>query len=149
MIILSFDVGRKKTGIAIGNLLTMQARPLTTVRGGRSSQLATISKLIGEWKPHKLLVGLPQHMDGTAHAMTRFCRDFSIILQQFNLPIEFVDERQSTLAARTAANRQDDIDSVAASIILQDWLYSQPRNVANIADVADATADSSPSFDTR
>lgn len=120
MLLLAFDVGRTKTGIAIGNITTALARPLTTIRGTRSAQIVSIGAHIRRWQPQQLLVGLPRHMDGVEHAMTKFCRDFAAALQQhYSLPVALVDERLSTVTARTVGG---DVDAVAAAIILQDWL---------------------------
>lgn len=123
MILLAFDVGRKKTGVAIGNLLTGDARPLAIARGGRTAQLAAIDAHVQEWHPQTLLVGLPLYLDGREHGMTRFCRVFADILRRrFNLPVEFADERLSTAAARTETTAGGAVDAVAAGIILRDWL---------------------------
>lgn len=140
MILLAFDVGRKKTGVAIGNLLTGLARPLAVARGGRSAQLAAIGEHIREWAPQKLVVGLPARLDGSAHAQTRLCRVFADILhRQFDLPVEFMDERLTTVAARSASvnpacgsemSGTADTDARAAGIILQDWLRRQQTDAA-------------------
>ncbi|MGI9337765.1 MAG: Holliday junction resolvase RuvX [Gammaproteobacteria bacterium] len=122
MIVLGFDVGRKKTGVAIGNLASRLARPLTTARGGRQEQLREVGKQIAKWQPHRLIVGMPLYADGTAHKMSKTARVFGDALAvAFALPVSFVDERFSTVAAR-AAGLDADTDAVAAGIILQDWL---------------------------
>ncbi len=128
MILLAFDVGRKKTGIAVGNLHTGLARPLSVARGGRTRQMEEIGAQVRAWAPQKLVVGLPRHMDGGEHSMTRFCRRFAkTAALQFNLPVEFSDERQSTATARAIGGREN-ADAVAAGVILQDWLRRQhPR----------------------
>ncbi|MDM5147587.1 Holliday junction resolvase RuvX [Candidatus Persebacteraceae bacterium Df01] len=127
--LLAIDVGRKKSGIAVGNTLTASARPLTTVRGGRSSQLTAIGELIRQWQPQQIIVGLPRHMDDTEHSMTTYCRDFARRLQeQVNLPVAFADERLTTQIVAHHA----DTDSAAASVILQSWLDAQARKeIAN------------------
>lgn len=123
MILLALDVGRKKTGVAIGNLLTGDARPLAIARGGRTAQLAAIGAHIREWRPDSLLVGLPLHLDGAEHGMTKFCRAFAELLRrQFGLPVEFADERLSTFAARSETGQRGEADADAAGIILRDWL---------------------------
>ena len=123
MILLALDVGRKKTGVAVGNLHTGLARPLSAVRGGRTRQMREIGGYVREWAPQKLIVGLPRRMDGGEHAMTRFCRRFAKTAElQFNLPVEFADERQSTAAARAAGADKNNVDAFAAGVILQDWL---------------------------
>lgn len=134
MILLALDAGRKKTGAAIGNTLTGLARPLDVMRGGIDVQMAAIDSLVQTWRPQKLVLGAPRHMNGKAHAMTKFCEDFSSALRaRFGLPVELVDERLTTFSARVAikgAKRNDraaiagnaSADSVAAAIIMQNWL---------------------------
>lgn len=131
MILLALDVGRKKTGIAIGNTHTGRARPLLVARGGRTRQMAQIGEQIRAWTPQKLIVGLPRNMNGEEHGMTRFCRNFAKTAElQFNLPVEFADERQSTAAARTLVQNgacgKSETDAAAAGVILQDWLRAHP-----------------------
>lgn len=116
-IVIAFDVGRKKTGVAIGNYLTRGARPLSVIYGSRSEQLKHIDSLIQEWRPTLLVVGLPTHMDGTAHAMTKYCRYFSTMLcRRYDIKTELVDERLSTQVTGAMGN-----DADAASVILQAW----------------------------
>lgn len=122
MIILGFDVGRKKTGVAIGNLASRIARPLTIARGGRAAQMAEVSALVAEWQPQRLIVGMPMHADGTKHKMSKTAQVFGDALAAaFALPVSFVDERYSTIAARMTKPGKD-ADAAAAGIILQDWL---------------------------
>ena len=127
MIVLGFDVGRKKTGVAIGNLLSGSARPLATARGGRKAQLQAIGKQIAIWQPRRLIVGMPQYADGKQHTMSKTARVFGDLLSAaFALPVSFVDERFSTIAARAESGRAADNDAVAAGLILQDWLNAAP-----------------------
>ena len=125
-IFLAFDVGRKKTGIAVGNAISGGARPLAVASGGRNAQLQAAAKHIEEWQPNGLVVGLPKNMDGTEHAMTRESKNFAAQLRRrFCLPVCFVDERLSSRAAR-AANKATagghGVDAAAAAVILQQWL---------------------------
>ncbi|MCH9704964.1 MAG: Holliday junction resolvase RuvX [Proteobacteria bacterium] len=124
-IIFAFDVGRKKTGIALGNSISGIARPLAIVEGERAQQLAKITDYITQWQPGTLVVGLPLHMDGSTHRMTDRARRYADALQaQFSLPVEFADERQSSQFARQQGEGGA-IDDRAAAIILQDWLDQQ------------------------
>lgn len=126
MVVLGFDVGHKKTGVAIGNLLTGHARPLTTITGGRTQQLQRAAEQIKVWRPRRLIIGLPKHMDGKEHAMSKNARVFARLLGELcDLPVSFCDERLSTDAARREEKQKAQTDSIAASIILQDWLYQQ------------------------
>lgn len=132
MVVFGFDVGHKKTGVAIGNLLTGHARPLTTITGGRTQQLQRAAEQIKVWRPRRLIIGLPKHMDGKEHAMSKNARVFARLLgESCGLPVSFCDERLSTDAARREEGQNAQMDSVAASIILQDWLQQQERHKSN------------------
>ncbi|HKP66586.1 MAG TPA: Holliday junction resolvase RuvX, partial [Casimicrobiaceae bacterium] len=73
--ILAFDFGTQRIGVASGNTLTRTAQPLTTIAVPRSSRaIDAVAPLIDEWRPARLVVGLPVHADGTAHAMTARAR---------------------------------------------------------------------------
>ena len=144
MIVLAFDVGRKKTGVAIGNLLTGRARPLLTARGSDSARRLCIDNCIRDWRPKHLVVGLPRHMRGEEHAMTAFCRRFAADLQKrFQLPTTLADERLTTAAARAVPDKQpgEDRDNLAAAILLQDWLRAQAATTFSDSD-SNSNADS-------
>jgi len=108
--LLGFDFGTRRIGIAIGQTLTGSARPLTTLntRNGKPDWEA-IGRLIREWQPDRLIVGLPLHMDGTPQPM----------------PVDWVDERLTSDAAERELPSQRDkgaVDALAAALILEDWL---------------------------
>ena len=125
--LLGFDFGTRRIGIAIGQTLTASARPLTTLdtRNGKPDWEA-IGRLIREWQPDRLVVGLPLHMDGTPHPMTEQARRFGRQLEgRYNLPVEWVDERLTSDAAERELPAQRDkgaVDALAAALILEDWL---------------------------
>jgi putative holliday junction resolvase len=126
--LLAFDYGEKRIGVAIGNLLTRQARALVVVANrNRDYRFEAIGKLIGEWKPDALVVGLPSHPDGTPHEMTRLAKRFGNQLNgRFNLPVSWVDERYSSVEAEAGLRERgapaDMLDAEAARIILQQYL---------------------------
>lgn len=126
--LLAFDYGEKRIGVAIGNALTGQARALAVVPNpNREARFAAVGKLIGEWKPDALVVGLPSHPDGTPHEMTKLAKRFGNQLNgRFNLPVSWVDERYSSVEAeaslRASGARADMLDAEAARIILQQYL---------------------------
>ncbi|HJU24801.1 MAG TPA: Holliday junction resolvase RuvX [Casimicrobiaceae bacterium] len=130
--VLAFDFGTRRIGVAVGNALTRIAHPLATIEAADSvARLASIGALIAEWRPARLVVGLPLHADGSEHAMTSKARGFaSELSRRFALPVEFEDERHSTEVAREALASQGRggrtnralRDQVAAQIILQAWL---------------------------
>jgi putative Holliday junction resolvase len=130
--VLAFDFGTRRIGVAVGNTLTRIAHPLATIEGGDSAaRFASIGALIDEWRPARLVVGLPLHADGSEHAITGKARAFAGQLsRRFALPVEFEDERHSSEVAREALASQGRgartdrplRDRIAAQIILQAWL---------------------------
>ena len=126
--LLAFDYGEKRIGVAIGNSLTRHARALVVLQNrNREYRFEAVGKLIGEWKPDALVVGLPCHPDGTPHEMTQLAKRFGNQLNgRFNLPVTWVDERYSSVEAeadiRQGAARADMLDAEAARIILQQYL---------------------------
>lgn len=126
--LLAFDYGEKRIGVAVGNALTRQARALVVVPNrDREFRFEAVGKLIGEWKPDALVVGLPSHPDGTPHAMTQLAKRFGNQLNgRFNLPVAWVDERYSSVAAdldmRESGVAAQMRDAEAARVILQQYL---------------------------
>ncbi|QCP50784.1 Holliday junction resolvase RuvX [Trinickia violacea] len=126
--LLAFDYGEKRIGVAIGNSLTRHARALVVLQNrNREYRFEAVGKLIGEWRPDALVVGLPCHPDGTPHEMTQLAKRFGNQLNgRFNLPVTWVDERYSSVEAeadiRQGAARADMLDAEAARIILQQYL---------------------------
>ena len=136
--LMGFDHGSRKIGVAIGQEITASARPLTILpnRNQRPDWNA-ITRLIAQWRPDRLVVGLPYHLDGAESAQTRQAARFARQLQgRTGLPIETMDERLSSEAARDAfaelhrtgarkRHRQTDIDDLAAALILEHWLQER------------------------
>ncbi len=131
--LLGFDFGTRRIGVALGQELTGTARPLTTLtsRDG-GPDWATITRLIEEWQPAALVVGIPYHMDGSAMELTRLATRFGNRLRgRYNLPVFTVDERLTSAEAesvlREGGERLDRgaVDQVAAQLILQAWLDQQ------------------------
>jgi putative Holliday junction resolvase len=122
---LAFDFGVKRTGVASGNSLLRQASPLTTVNAEGDARFVPIGKLIAEWQPDALVVGIPVHPDGAAHDNTRRAERFARQLQgRFSLPVHRVDERYSTTEA--AAGGARDLDAASAAVILNQYLRNLP-----------------------
>jgi putative Holliday junction resolvase len=120
-IVLGFDFGIKRIGIAMGNTLTGQAQPLSIIRAiDNATRFKAIGDLIEQWRPARLVVGEPRHPDGAEHEMTLRARRFANQLHgRFNLPVVLVDERYSS--AVISSRRGDTIDDKAAAIILQQY----------------------------
>jgi putative Holliday junction resolvase len=118
---LAFDFGTRRVGVAAGNTLTGAAQPLRSLVGGAAPPFEAIAGLVAEWRPDALVVGVPLHPDGAAHANTRRARRFVQQLQaRFGLPVHTVDERYTTTEARAAGAA--DLDAAAAAIILEQFL---------------------------
>ncbi len=128
---LGLDYGLKKIGIAIGQFVTLTAQPLTfiKVKDGHPDW-HTLEKLLKEWRPKCLVVGLPKSISGEALSVTEHVLEFASALERFNIPIYFSDERMTTKEARQAlfdaggfkALNYGKVDSVAAAIILEQWM---------------------------
>lgn len=128
--VLGFDYGEKRTGVAVGQSLTSTATGLTTLHSLRNKvNWSEIERLISEWQPDALVVGIPVHMDGTEQPMTLAARKFSRQLHgRFQLPVFEAEERLSSAEAEQFLGNTEDkaaIDKEAARIILQSWLNSQ------------------------
>lgn len=121
---LAFDFGTRRVGVAAGNALTGTAEALTTVAAIGDARFAAIGRLIGEWQPDALVVGVPFHPDGAAHENTRRARSFGRQLHgRFHLPVHEVDERYTTTEALSEGAR--DADAAAAAILLEQFLRTQ------------------------
>lgn len=128
-IFLGFDYGTKRIGVAVGQQLTRSASPLETLAVKDGPDWAAITRLISTWKPSALIVGLPLNLDGTEHALSAAARRFSNQLHgRYNLPVHTVDERLSSYTAQHRAvtwrsgRSKENIDEIAAQIILEAWL---------------------------
>lgn len=126
--LLGFDYGCKRIGVAVGQMLTHSATPLMTIPAYNGKpDWAMVSRVINEWKPGALVVGIPYHMDGTEQEMTklalRFCRQLE---GRYRLPVYQAEERLSSYVVEsgsyTHSESGSDIDPLAAQVILQDWL---------------------------
>ena len=132
---LAFDFGTGSIGVAYGQTVTGSASELDPLpaRDGKPDW-NQVERVLNEWKPKVLLVGLPLNMDGSESEFGARARKFGQRLHgRFGLPVEFVDERLSTRAAKDEARERghrgnyadNPIDSIAARIFLEDWLRAQ------------------------
>ena len=132
---LGFDYGTKHLGIAVGGSASGRAEALATasVRQG-IPDWPLLDRLIIEWKPTALIVGLPLNMDDSENAMTQAARKFGHRLQgRYNLPVHLVDERLTSVAAKNTLvesrtpwkQRKAKVDKLAAQTILQAYLDGQ------------------------
>lgn len=121
--LLAFDFGTVRIGVAVGNTLTREARPLGVIDNRVAERgFVAVAKLLDEWQPQRLVVGRPLHPDGAPHALTDRCERFARQLQgRFGVVVSLVDERYSSVAAE-AEHGEDEIDAEAAAIILRQYL---------------------------
>lgn len=131
-ILLGFDFGTKRIGVAVGQELTRSARALETLKSRDGGpDWAGISRLIEQWQPAALVLGLPLNLDGSDHEITRLARRFGNRLRgRYNLPVYTIDERLSSAEAEALLAQQgcfdkEAVDKVAAQVILQSWLELQ------------------------
>ena len=122
---LAFDFGLKRVGVASGNGLMRQATPLTTIAAEGAQRFERIGRLLAEWQPDALVVGVPFHPDGTPHDNTLRARRFARQLHgRFGLVVHEVDERYTTTEA--IASGAADVDAASAAIILDQYLQTLP-----------------------
>lgn len=143
-LVLGFDFGIRRIGVAVGETLLKSARPLTTIDAeDNARRFEAIARLIAEWQPAQLVVGLPLSLDGSEHEMTARSRRFANQLHgRFGLAVALVDERLSSAAAESRlsargvklSRNKPAIDAEAAAIILQSWfdrtLHAQAASCA-------------------
>ena len=125
--LLAFDYGAKKLGVALGNTLLKQARPLDLIlEQTRDGRFARIEALLKTWQPERLVVGLALATDGSEQYASQHCRRFARQLEgRFGIPVVLVDERGSSVEAQKITGNAPD-DAVAAAIILQRYFDAHP-----------------------
>ena len=126
--VIAFDFGLKRIGVAVGNTVLRQATPLAVIEAARNeNKFAAITRLLDEWQPSTLVVGLPLHPDGAEHEMTVRCRGFANQLHgRYDIPAVLIDERYSS--AVLSQRRGEHIDSEAAALILQQYFDQHEPN---------------------
>ena len=130
--LLAFDYGTKNIGVATGQTITHSASSLPPLKAKDGvPDWALLEKLLQEWKPDLVLVGLPLNMDDSESELSARARKFANRLQgRFGVKVEMVDERLSSFEAKgEVINRggsrdykNNPVDSIAARLILEGWL---------------------------
>ncbi len=133
---MGLDVGSKTVGVAVSDELAYSAHPITTVRRSNfKADLRALATLIAEKDVGRIVVGLPLNMNGSEGPRAAESRKLGEALgEQTRLPIIYWDERLTTVAAERSLleadvsrkKRKEVIDQVAACLILQGWMDSQP-----------------------
>ena len=135
-ILVAFDFGLRRIGIATANRETRTASPLTTLRVDREPPWRELDRVLADWQPAQLVVGVPEG-DGT-EAVARRARAFAAALQErYGLPVATVDETLTSAAAESelAEKRRSGylrrrvgkggVDRVAACLIAEQWMNQQ------------------------
>lgn len=130
--VIAFDYGTRHIGVAVGQSITGTAAPLAALPAKDGTpNWDQIAALIAEWKPQRLIVGLPLNMDGTPSEMSQRAQKFANRLHgRFGLPVQTWDERLSSFEARGELLAKDrgrrdfrklGVDSLSAKLILEGW----------------------------
>ncbi|MEE4361221.1 MAG: Holliday junction resolvase RuvX [Pseudomonadales bacterium] len=127
---MAFDFGLRRIGTAVGQTLTGTARPTANLSARDGvPDWTQVERLLAEWRPDVLVVGLPLNMDGTESEMSRRARRFgNRLAARTRRPVAFQDERLSSREASDRARpgtHRDDLHGEAACVILEDWLGAE------------------------
>ena len=136
--LLGFDYGRKRIGVAVGQEITSTAKGLTTLTATQSGpDWDAIDKVVKEWQPELIIVGMPSNMDANMENKPHILHDEvkafgNKLAERYNLPVEWIDEKLSSMEAeqqlsassKPKKRKQDksQIDKLAAQVILQSYL---------------------------
>lgn len=129
--VLALDVGGKRVGVAVASQAARLPRPLVTLEQG-SGFFEALTTVIQDEDAGTLVVGLPRGLDGQRTAQTEAVETFAERLREkLELPVHLQDEAvtskqaEAELEARGKPYERGDIDALAATYILQDWLTGQ------------------------
>ena len=130
-VVLGFDWGSKAIGVAIGQSITATANPLRVLKARQGvPDWSAIQRLVDQWEPDIIVVGIPLNMDGSESESSSHARRFGRRLEgRFGIPCQGVDERLSTVEARSelkdAGKSVVRVDSHAAALIIETWFDQQ------------------------
>ncbi len=132
--ILAFDFGLRRIGVAVGQSVTSSASPLGVVANTEQGpDFDAISTIVNEWRPSRLIVGLPMNADGSPGKMQTHVEEFIRELSRYQIKIDTVDERYTSIEAETVLKNarasgsrgrisKEMIDSAAAVFIAERFL---------------------------
>ncbi len=134
-VIIAFDFGLKRTGVAVGNTLTGSATPECTLHSKQDQpDWDGITLLFKEWQPTKVVVGMPTELDGSESPLTKAVQRFCNQIQgRYNIEVEQENEQFTSIEAgqrlkqlrqsgRKKKVTKDEVDKIAAAIILENWM---------------------------
>ncbi len=130
--VIGFDFGSHWIGVAVGQTLTRQASPLEAIK---KNDWKSIKRLLDDWQPQQLVVGLPLSMEGEHQEMTASAKRFGRQLEgRFGIETAMIDERLTTREAYQIATQnqcqktKQEIDSLAAALITESWLQNNQQD---------------------
>lgn len=134
-VVIAFDFGLKRTGVAVGNTLMGSATPECTLNSkDEKPDWDKITELFSEWHPTQIVVGMPTELDGSENPLKkrieRFCNQ---IRGRYNIPVDQENEQFTSIEAaqrlkqlrqsgRKKKVSKDEVDKIAAAIILENWM---------------------------
>ncbi len=126
-LVMAFDFGMKKIGIAVGQHITRTATPVAILRADNGvPDWAHVQQLVNEWEPELFIVGMPLNMDGTESDMARRAARFARKLSgRFGIKTDTMDERLTTFEARQSNGKDAEVDDQAAAEILESWFRNE------------------------
>ena len=130
---MAFDYGTRRVGVAVGNSISKRGQALRTIAARSSDVLfKEIDCLLKEWQPDQLVVGRPVHPDGASHEMTAKAVRFGNQLHgRFHLPVQWVDERYTSVVLEGNADVRENLDAHSAVIILEQFFAEQNIQSSN------------------
>jgi putative Holliday junction resolvase len=128
---MAFDYGTRRVGVAVGNSVSKSGQALKMIAAPNSDAMfGEIEDLLKEWQPDRLIVGVPVYPDGTEHEMTAKARRFGNQLNgRFQLPIEWVDERYTSVVLEDDPRMQDNLDAHSAALILEQYFAESALSI--------------------
>ena len=126
-IVVGFDYGSKKIGVAVGNLFTKITTPLFNLTQTKQKFLyPQIDTIVEEWKPFMFIIGLPELKDGKIHPLECQIDRFKNQLEgRYKKPVIMINERLSSHEAyeiRELYDKNKPLDAIAASLIIKTWI---------------------------
>ena len=126
-IIIGFDYGSKKIGVAVGNMFTKITTPLFNLNQMKHKDLfEQIDEIVEEWKPFMFIIGLPELNDGGDHPLKNVIDQFKNNLEvRYEKPVVLINEKLSSHEAykiRDLYDKNKPLDAIAASLIIKTWI---------------------------
>lgn len=133
--IMGIDYGDARVGVSVSDLLMLTAQGVKTIPNrGKEKLMAELEKLLEQYQPEKIIVGMPKNMDGTLGVRAEKTEEFvNLLSERYRGEIILWDERLTTVSAIQILNttdtrgkdRKKTIDTVAACLILENYMAAQ------------------------